>query len=131
MFDPDLNKNYTDRAEKPVNFGLTLAGMLLVLAFLLRQYWVAFVLFDTAIIIAVISLVCPARLFTMQQFFIWLGRQMGRWVSPIVMSVLYFGILTPLAIFRKLLSPKKDRVDSYFHHSNNEHREADFFERPY
>lgn len=131
MFTPDFERHYDEPAEKPGRFGLTLSAVLLLFGFLFRYHIISFIFCDLALTLLVISLIGPETLLPLQRIFRILGKFLGKWISPIMMAVIYFGIVVPLALFRRMIARKPANIHTFFHHSTNEHREGDYFERPY
>ncbi len=131
MFKPDFERHYDEPVEKPDRFGFTLSAVLLLFGFLFRYHIVSFVFCDLALIVFVISLIAPEKLLPLQSIFRMLGKFLGKWISPFMMAVIYFGIVAPLALFRRIFARKTTNIHTFFHHSTNEHREGDYFERPY
>ena len=131
MFKPDFERHYVEPVEKPVRFGFTLSAVLLLFGFLFRYHIVSFVFCDLALTLLVISLIGPETLLPLQRIFRILGKFLGKWISPFIMAVIYFGIVAPLALFRRIFARKTTNIHTLFHYSTNEHREEDYFERPY
>jgi hypothetical protein len=131
VFKPDFERHYDDPVENPGRFGLTLFAVMLFFGFLFRYHIVSFVFCDLALTLLVISLIGPETLLPLQRIFRILGKFLGKWISPFIMAVIYFGIVAPLALFRRIFARKMTNIHTLFHHSTNEHREEDYFERPY
>jgi hypothetical protein len=49
------------------------------------------------------ALVIPTRLGTVERVWMNLAHALSRVTTPIVMAILYFGLITPIALFRRLL----------------------------
>ena len=56
----------------------------------------------SAIIIGVLTIFKPGLLTPVNRSWMWIGTAIGNIVSPVVMAVLYFGLITPFALGGKL-----------------------------
>jgi len=131
MFDAELQKHYDEVAEKPDRFGFVLSAVLFVIAFSVKHSIVSFIYYDVGFLLFLSSALFPEVLIPIQRLFQKMGFIMGKWVSPLFMGMLYFLVITPLALLRKLLTKKQSNSTSYFQASGNEHLEPDYFERPF
>ncbi len=76
-------------------------------------------LFVTALVIAVLAVAAPKQLAPLNMLWFQLGMVLGRVVSPIVLGGIFFLLITPVAVFMKLvgrdeLHLKKREVRSYW-----------------
>lgn len=70
-------------------------------------------------IVLLLALFSPQALAPFNKAWFWLGQAMGRIVSPIVLGIIFFLLITPTAIAGRLLGRdelrmKKHNVDSYW-----------------
>ena len=63
--------------------------------------------------LVVIAIVRPALLAPLNRLWMQLGHLLGRIISPIIMSLIYFGVVTPIAIIARWrgVDPMKRRFD--------------------
>ena len=104
-------------------FGLFFTGVFAVLG--LYGFWVVWppilnkVFFAVSIILAAITLLRPALLNSLNRAWYQLGLFLGRVVSPIVLGILFFLLITPVALViriagRDALRLRRKNVDSYW-----------------
>lgn len=100
------------------NFGLVVGGVLIAIsAFLFYKERPAWPYFTTpGVVLAVLGLIIPSILKPLQK--VWMGMAviMGFFMTRVILTILYFGVLTPLAIAAKIfgkkfmeLKPNKDK----------------------
>ena len=100
-------------------FGLTVGAAFLVLAGLAA--WrgrslgaVTFTAFGSALV--AMALLAPGRLGPARRLWIGIGSGVSRITTPLVMGLVYFGVLTPTGVLRRLVSrsplvrPRADRT---------------------
>jgi hypothetical protein len=78
-----------------------------------------YVLLGCSLVTAIVTAVAPRLLTPFNKLWFGLGILLGKIVSPIVLGVIFFGLLTPIAIITRLfgrdvLSMKKRQVSSYW-----------------
>ena len=86
------------------NFGLTMAAAAIVLAVLLGRSGrmvPAALLAGLAAVLAVLAILKPGLLASLNRGWMMLGKAIGRVVSPIVLAILFFGLLTPMALLMR------------------------------
>jgi len=86
------------------NFGLTMAAAAIVLAILLGRSGrmvPAALLAGLAAVLAVLAILKPGLLASLNRGWMMLGKAIGRVVSPIVLAILFFGLLTPMALLMR------------------------------
>lgn len=104
-------------------FGLFFTGVFAVLG--LYGFWVVWppilnkVFFAVSIILAAVTLLRPALLNSLNRAWYQLGLFLGRVVSPIVLGILFFLLITPVALIiriagRDALRLRRKKVDSYW-----------------
>jgi hypothetical protein len=72
-----------------------------------------------AILFAVVALIIPQVLSRLNRLWYGLGQLLGAIVSPIVLGVMFFGLITPISLITRLfgrdeLKMKKRAVNSYW-----------------
>ncbi len=114
-----------DEAKLPSErtFGLVFVGVFLLATGYCwyRQYsnsWITVFLVLASIFLLCV-LIAPKLLRPLNKAWYQLGLLLGRFVSPIVLGILFFIIITPVAIVirlagRDILRLRKQRVDSYW-----------------
>lgn len=104
-------------------FGLVFVGIFLIAAAYgwYKQFsnaW-AYTFLMLASILLLCTLIAPRSLRSLNKAWYQLGLFLGRFVSPIVLGILFFIVITPVAIAMKLagrdaLKLRKQSVDSYW-----------------
>ena len=116
--------NYPDR-ELPSDrsFGLLFAFIFLCVAGYGFVYdWsvqILVILVAASFILGIISLIIPHVLAPFNRAWMFLGHLLGKIVNPIVMGIIFFGLLTPVGILtrafgRDVLRLKSRKVDSWW-----------------
>lgn len=85
-------------------FGLTFAVVLLLLtawALWKAAPWWGYSL-TAAVILGVLGLAAPRSLRALNVSWMWLGQQLNRLVSPVVMGAIFFAVITPVALLMRL-----------------------------
>lgn len=109
MPDPALSPPLGSRHEGRV-FAVTMAGGFLFVAAI--AYWreaqtVAYV----AVVLAAVSLLAgvlvPGRLDPTRRGWMKLGELLGRITTPILIAIVYFAVVTPIALVRKLVGARR------------------------
>jgi Flp pilus assembly protein TadB len=98
------------------NFGLVLAGAFTVFALLAwhsgrsTTIW----LFIVAVVLAAVALAVPRALAIPKRLWLMLGRALHAVVSPIILAIMFFGVITPMAGLMRLAGhdPMRRRRDS-------------------
>ena len=88
-------------------FGLTLGSALL--AFAMFAWWrgrpnSAVLLGSIGLVLAIAGILIPTRLEPVERAWMTLARAISFVTTPIVMAVLYFGIITPVGLLRRLVA---------------------------
>lgn len=91
-------------------FALTLAGGFVFVSLL--AYWreaetVANVAASLAAISLFAALVVPGRLEPVRLAWMKLGEVIGRITTPILMAIVYFAVITPIALVRRAIVPRR------------------------
>ena len=71
-------------------------------------------LFVASLVVAVVAIVIPAALAPFNKAWFQLGLLMGKVVSPIVLGLIFFGMLTPVGIIGRLLGREPDSFKNQF-----------------
>jgi hypothetical protein len=104
MAHEDLAREQHVEGSSDRTFGLAIAVVFLLVALApLRhghalRWWALAV----AVVLALIALVKPALLATPNRLWMKLGLLLGKVVSPIALGILFYGVLTPLAVVIRL-----------------------------
>lgn len=117
----DLSRAQTVKASSDRFFGLTFFVVLLVIALwpLLSQGAVRPVALGIALAFLAVSLAAPAWLAPLNRLWLKFGELLHRITSPIILGVMFFGVITPVGWLMRLagkdlLSLKFDRSASSY-----------------
>lgn len=94
-------------AREGRRFALTVGGAFLVLAALAwwrERYLVANVLAALSGLLILAGLLIPTHLGPIERTWMKLAHAISRVTTPVVMAVMYFGVLTPTALIRRLFA---------------------------
>jgi hypothetical protein len=95
-------------------FGFTIAAALAGLAVYRmihhRSRTVFLACIVTSIVFALLALVVPRVLAPLNKLWFLLGETMGKVVSPVVLGVIFYGILTPISIVTRLFGRDELRL---------------------
>lgn len=93
------------KAPTEQSFGLLFLAVSLAFGLLgLHRDWPAaliVVLLLAGFTLGLLTLVRPRALWPLIQAWMWFGHALGKVVSPIVLGILYFGLLTPIALLAR------------------------------
>jgi len=104
-------------------FGLVIAAALAVLAIRgMTKHWSSttyLTCFMAGIVFGLFALIVPRVLAPLNRAWFYLGKAMGKVVSPVVLAIMFFGILTPVSMVtrwfgRDALRLKRSPVRSYW-----------------
>ena len=95
-----------DERRELRSFAFTLGGALLAIA--AWQQWrdrprVALALLVPALLLVAFGMVAPRALRTVRAAWMALAHAMSRVTTPVILGIVYFGVLTPLGLARRLL----------------------------
>jgi len=100
-------------------FSAALAGLALygIIRHRSRTACIAFIV--TSVVFALLTLIIPRALAPLNKAWFHLGEALGKIVSPIVLGIIFFGILAPVSIVSRLfgrdeLRLKRRAVNSYW-----------------
>lgn len=99
-------------------FALTLMGGFLFVAFLANRknaHGVAVAAFSLSAISLLAALFVPRRLEPVRRAWMKLGEAIGHVTTPFLMAIVYYVILTPLGIVRRLTASRRPAKDSHWH----------------
>lgn len=115
---PSISDSTGNNARQGRIFALTLAGGFLVVALLAMRKErdrVEAAAFSLAAISVFAGLAIPARLEPARRAWVKLGEAIGFVTTPIVMAIIYYVVLSPIAIARRLIGRPKPTRDSHWH----------------
>lgn len=109
--------------ELPPNrqFGFFFSGVFFIIFlyfYLDESTRLATYFFIASMIMAIISLVKPNLLFSLNKFWMCFGLILGIIITPLVLGIIFFGLFTPIAIFIKLIGRDELRLKLYSKKSN-------------
>jgi hypothetical protein len=109
-------------SSRPVSsrsFGFAVAGLLALfgaLPLLGKNPPRAFPLYLSAAFI-IVALICPKLLAGLNRMFIWSGARLQKIITPVIVTVLFVVVITPLALAKRLVEMRRGkqlRPDSYW-----------------
>jgi hypothetical protein len=99
-------------------FALTVAGGFLAVA-LLAMRRARYRVEDAALVLSAIGvlagLLIPGRLGPARRAWMKLGEAIGYVTTPIIMGILYYVVVTPIAFMRRLAKPRRPATESGWH----------------
>ena len=103
-------------------FGLFLSAIFLLISFYLfeQPYSLSFKLFASLFLLLVtFTVFFPKALLPLKHLWFFIGFWLGRFINPLVLGLIYFLIITPLALFLRIkgrdeLSLNKNNKFSYW-----------------
>lgn len=122
MAHEDLTREEPQEASSDRAFGFVFAGVFVIVAAWplfhgeIPRWWAA----GIAAVFAVISIVSPALLSGLNRLWTAFGLLLGRIVRPIALGIVFYGVMTPLALLMRVagkdpLRLKRDSdADSYW-----------------
>lgn len=123
--------------QKPIelprdkSFGLFFAAVLAAVAGWFYYFDIQFVvpILGIAAVIFALSVFAPTRLRWLNYAWFQLGQVLGLLISPLILGVLYFGILTPVSLFCRVLGRDPLNIRSVTGRSNWKERKHRFVQR--
>jgi len=88
------------------NFGFFLGGVLIALSVYKRDVYETYVLFSLlglGCTFGLMGFVCPKLIFTLRKGWLFLGKIMGRIMTPFIMGVLFVFLFVPVGIILRVL----------------------------
>lgn len=100
----DLSRAQTVKASSDRFFGLTFFAVFLILALwpLLAQGPVRPVALGIALAFLAVSLIAPKRLAPLNRLWLKFGELLHRITSPIILGIMFFGVITPVGWLMRL-----------------------------
>ena len=104
----DFRREHETRASTERSFGLAMAGAFLVVAFgsVLRGQHARWWAVPVAVALLIIALAQPRALRPLNLVWFRMGLLLNRIVSPLVLALLYFLVLTPMGLLLRFLGQK-------------------------
>jgi hypothetical protein len=114
-----LHENYRD--EEPTEagsdraFGCTVGSMLTLIgatkAFVAGAIsWVACLIFASGALLLLVGIVAPSRLSALNRVWSKIGTVIARVVNPIILALLFFLVVTPMAFFMRIVGKRPLRL---------------------
>ncbi len=113
----------TNELPSERRFGLLLAVVLVMLCgYGVHKHWgsiIVAILFVTSTFLALTAILIPGSLAPINRAWFHIGQLLGKIVSPIVLGIIFFGLLTPIAVIARLMGRdelrlKRHNVESYW-----------------
>lgn len=116
----EIQQNYRPKADPPSNrqFGVTVGGIAAVLSFLPflagNDSYLPVTFLGAGLVMA--AFMCPLLLSPANRGWMWLGARIHMLVSPLLLALVFFLVVTPVSLIRKVfvrdplnihLEPKK------------------------
>lgn len=111
-FHEDIGREVTPEPGSIGGFALVMIVALPLLAWLLPGGWWSGLLLAAAILIALLWLLVPGWLVPLNRAWFRFGLLLGRIVTPLVMGVVFFGVVTPIGLIRRALGNDSLRLDA-------------------
>ena len=97
-----------DELKLPSNrkFGLTFSFIFFVIFlyfFLTSDFYLTYLFLFFSIIFLFFGIIFPKYLSKLNKAWMMLGLLLGKIVNPIVLGTIYFGLFTPIGLFRKII----------------------------
>ena len=111
----------TPKLPSERKFGFTMAAAFVALAIYgmirhrSRTVYLAFIV--TGIIFALLALAVPRALVLLNKLWFHLGETLGKVVSPIVLGVIFYGILTPISVVTRIFGRDELRLKRHAENS--------------
>jgi hypothetical protein len=104
MSHEDLSRDYVVRAGSERSFGLVIAAVLTCVALLplRRGATIHFVPLAVALVLATLALIAPKTLRPLNQLWFKLGMVLHKVTNPLVMGILFFGLILPVSVIFRL-----------------------------
>jgi large-conductance mechanosensitive channel len=114
-----LHENYRD--EEPTvagsnrAFGCTVGSILMLVgttkAFVAGAIsWVACLIFLSGALLLLLGIVAPSRLSTLNRVWLKVGTVIAKVVNPIILALLFFLVVTPMAFFMRVVGKRPLRL---------------------
>jgi len=114
-----LHENYRD--EEPAKagsnraFGCTVGSILIAIsaikAFVTGAVLpIGFLMFVTGAVLLLFGIIAPSRLSTLNKFWLKIGAVIGKAVSPVILALLFFLVVTPMALVMRIVGKRPLRL---------------------
>ena len=113
-----------DELKLPSNkkFGLTFSFIFFIIFlyfFLTSDFYLSYLFLFFSIIFLFFGIIFPNYLSKLNKAWMMLGLLLGKIVNPIVLGIIYFGLFTPIGLFRKIIGKdelklKPKNINSYW-----------------
>ncbi len=113
-----------DELKLPSNrkFGLTFSFIFFIIFlyfFLTSDFYLSYLFLFFSIIFLFFGIIFPNYLSKLNKAWMMLGLLLGKIVNPIVLGIIYFGLFTPIGLFRKIIGKdelklKSKNINSYW-----------------
>ena len=119
-FHEDLGREVGPEPGSLGSFALVMAVALPLVAWFLPRGWWSAVLLVSAVTIPLLWRLAPRLLIPLNRSWFRLGLLLGRIVTPLLMGVVFFGVVTPIGLIRRMLGKDSLRLgtdkdaDSYW-----------------
>ena len=113
-FHEDFGREQLPEPGSTRNFAITMAVVLVIIALVLFATGrsLALAMLASAGLVLVVEIIWPRALAPINRLWFKLGMLMGMVVSPLVMGIIFFGVVTPIALIRRLMG--KDSLNLEF-----------------
>ena len=101
-------------------FGLTFSFIFIIFSlyfFLTSNFYLSYLFVFFSIIFLFFGIIFPDYLSKLNKAWMILGLLLGKIVNPIVLGIIYFGLFTPIGLFRKIIG--KDELKLKFKNINS------------
>jgi hypothetical protein len=98
-------------------FGFLVGGILLLFGALVLFFGITLHVTIPAIGVALVLLAFISPRLLLWPYYVWMGIPivLGTFISPIFLALLFFGVLTPIGILKRIFSrPQKRKADTYW-----------------
>jgi Saxitoxin biosynthesis operon protein SxtJ len=114
-----LHENYRDEGPTEAGsnraFGCTVGSILMLIAatkaFVAGAIsWVACLIFVSGSLLLLLGIVAPLRLSTLNRVWLKVGTAIARVVNPVILALLFFLVITPMALFMRIVGNRPLRL---------------------
>jgi len=130
-----------NNSKLPTNktFGYFFTSVFLILGFYfiyIFSYNLAYIIFGISIVFFGITQFKPNLLYYLNYYWYQIGRLLGKFISPLIIALIFFVIISPIAIYMKIirrdyLRMKKSKIKSYWIDKKISRDVHEFFNKQY
>jgi len=120
-----MNKKLIDISNKDLpkdsRFGLFFSFIFFICGIYLQYIniiYISYLLFIFSVILLIISFVRPKALNPLNKLWMQFGYLIGKIISPIILGIIFFGLLTPMSIIMRLFG--RDELNLRFIENQNQ-----------